>query len=83
MFECVCLTLASLIICCSDSFWMIDFFTTGDRMKGNWQKENLQREKDVFIEKVLKLYTRKATKNDTGCETSSVNWTERLHMLVG
>ena len=37
----VCLTLAMLIICCSESLWMMAFFTTVERMKGNWQKENL------------------------------------------
>ena len=38
----LCLTLAMLIICCSESFWMIAFFTTVDRMKGNWQNVNLR-----------------------------------------
>lgn len=31
-----------LIICCSESLWRMAFFTTAERMKGNWQKENLK-----------------------------------------
>lgn len=30
-----------LIICCSESLWRMAFFTTAERMKGNWQKVNL------------------------------------------
>lgn len=43
------LTLAWLIICCSESFWMMAFFTTVDRMKGNWQKENLRNQKQSIV----------------------------------
>lgn len=35
------LTLAMLIICCSESLWIIAFFTTVDRINGYWQNVNL------------------------------------------
>lgn len=46
------LTLAMLIICCSESLWMMAFFTTVDRMNGYWQNVNLTGWRDRGLERL-------------------------------
>lgn len=62
------LTLAWLIICCSESFWMMAFFTAVDRMKGNWQKENLKEKRIVHFTKAGRSSKRKVKRGRrVGC----------------
>lgn len=49
------LTLAMLIICCSESLWIIAFFTTVDRIKGYWQNVNLCELQCVRLKEVMFL----------------------------
>lgn len=38
-----------LIICCSESLWMMALFTIVDRINGNWHKENLRMRREEEI----------------------------------
>lgn len=50
------LTLAMLIICCSESLWITAFFTTVDRIKGYWQNVNLRGLQCVTLKTVINQY---------------------------